>query len=542
MVKRESSGHDQQEDLLQAIDATRRIYSDGTRVRVESAAKLHPVGPENLAVTLDRLIDVYRWERDSQGNPMLIYTTLPKDWCRGLAASSWFRDRLRRVALVTAAPVLTREGELINTPGYHPTAEIYFEGSRIEPITGTQNLDRVLDTVMFKRTSDRAAALAFMLSVILKPWFPGRKPSMAIVANQAGAAKTTLFRVVATLDGEHYAVIPFTSRPGELEKPLATEYAAGSQAVLIDNLRTSEPFGYMVLESLLTSERYGHTKRNLLDYFKPSRLLCDIMPADADAWRGWLANEQKLSAATVARRVVAARTLWRKAVRWKLASENPFEGVKGGSQENESRKRFIDKATIQRVLEHAPDAELRLLIALSRYGGLRCPSEHLALRWTDIDRRRSVIVVRSAKTEHYGGHGSRQVPLFPELRPPLLDVFEQAEPGAEHVITRYREATQNLRTQFQRIIRRAGVEPWPRLWRNLRASRESELMRDYDLSTVCSWIGNSPTVAARHYATSIDRDADFRRAVGRAERHESGGGEGGLEAQQKAQQSTSART
>ena len=50
----------------------------------------------------------------------------------------------------------------------------------------------------------------------------------------------------------------------------------------------------------------------------------------------------------------------------------------------------------------------------------------------------------------------------------------------------------------------------------MRASRESELMREYDLATVCKWIGNSPAIAATHYATSIDLNADFKRASGQA--------------------------
>lgn len=50
-------------------------------------------------------------------------------------------------------------------------------------------------------------------------------------------------------------------------------------------------------------------------------------------------------------------------------------------------------------------------------------------------------------------------------------------------------------------------------------------MREYDLATVCKWIGNSPAVAARHYAMSVDLNADFARATGRNQ------------AQQKAQQS-----
>ncbi|HAI10814.1 MAG TPA: hypothetical protein DCM28_03865 [Phycisphaerales bacterium] len=272
---------------------------------------------------------------------------------------------------------------------------------------------------------------------------------------------------------------------------------------------------------------YGHTKRNLLDYFTAGRLLADITEADADAWRAWLVDNQGLSIATVARRVVAARTFWRKAIRWKLTNVNPFEGVHTGSQLNESRKHFVSADMIRSIIDSCPDVEWRLLIGLSRWGGLRCPSEHLSLTWADVDWNADTLRVRSIKTEHHDGHAVRIVPLFPELRDLLMDAFDAAEPGVEHVITRYRDKTQNLGTQFKRIIKRAGYEPWPRLWQNLRASRESELMRDYDLTTVCRWIGNSPAVAAKHYAMSIDLDADFRRAIGEKK------------AQQKAQQSPS---
>src|SRR6185295_7207846 len=60
---------------------------------------------------------------------------------------------------------------------------------------------------------------------------------------------------------------------------------------------------------------------------------------------------------------------------------------------------------------------------------------------------------------------------------------------------------------------------WPKLFHNLRASRQTELMREYDLATVCKWIGNSPAVAAKHYATSVDLNADFQRAIGQAQQN-----------------------
>jgi hypothetical protein len=66
-------------------------------------------------------------------------------------------------------------------------------------------------------------------------------------------------------------------------------------------------------------------------------------------------------------------------------------------------------------------------------------------------------------------------PHFPELRPYLEDVRELAPDDAVHVITRYRDPVQNLRTQLLRIVKRARVQPWPRLFQNLRSSRETEL-------------------------------------------------------------------
>ena len=85
---------------------------------------------------------------------------------------------------------------------------------------------------------------------------------------------------------------------------------------------------------------------------------------------------------------------------------------------------FISRVDAEQVIEACPNAEWRLIFALSRYGGLRCPSEHLALRWEDVDWERNRMTVRRPKTEHHPGGVSRTVPLFPELRPHLEEVWE----------------------------------------------------------------------------------------------------------------------
>jgi hypothetical protein len=72
---------------------------------------------------------------------------------------------------------------------------------------------------------------------------------------------------------------------------------------------------------------------------------------------------------------------------------------------------------------------------------------------------------------------------MPCLRTCLHELLGQAPDGAEFVISRYRLRTTNLRTQLRRIMDRAGLKPWPRLYQNLRASRASELSWDHPIKT-----------------------------------------------------------
>jgi hypothetical protein len=91
------------------------------------------------------------------------------------------------------------------------------------------------------------------------------------------------------------------------------------------------------------------------------------------------------------------------------------------------------------------------------------------------------------------------VPTFPELLPHLSEAFDRAVPGQEYVVTRCRDDGVNLRTQLERIIERAGRVPWPKLFHNLRASRQTELAERYPIHVVCAWLGNSAAVAKEHY-------------------------------------------
>ncbi|MEQ1905598.1 MAG: tyrosine-type recombinase/integrase [Pirellulaceae bacterium] len=267
-----------------------------------------------------------------------------------------------------------------------------------------------------------------------------------------------------------------------------------------------------------TKEVWSQVVRNLIEHFGSDRELTAVTEADAEDFKMFLVS-QKLAPTTVSKRLQFARMFFRAAKKRKLIAENPFAEVSAKAVMRQDRQRFITREETDRLMD-ACNPTWRVIVALSRYGGLRCPSEVLSLRWDDIDWAANRIVVRSPKTEHHVGKASRTIPLFKELLPILLEASELAPKGAVYVVDgRHRESANtaggwrncNLRTQFERIIRKAGLTPWPRLFHAMRASRETELAKDYPIHVFTAWLGNTPRIALKHYLQVTD--ADFERAA-----------------------------
>ncbi|EMI17381.1 phage integrase family protein [Rhodopirellula maiorica SM1] len=269
-----------------------------------------------------------------------------------------------------------------------------------------------------------------------------------------------------------------------------------------------------------TLKTYEKTRDNLVTHFGRRRLLRDITPTDAKKWRTWLKSHgnrrdkkqgrTSMAEDTVRRRTGMAKQFFDEAVERGIIESNPFDKLPTTTGGNSARQFFVTHQAIEKCIEQCPDVDWRTILALARYGGLRCPSELLRLRWCDVNLPEGRMVIHASKTEHHADGGVRVCPIFVELRP-YLEAAEAAAPdGTEYVINRYRSAAQNLRTQFEKIIKRAGLVPWPRLFQNLRASRETELMGMYPSKDVASWLGNTVTVAMKHYA--METEAAFKAA------------------------------
>jgi len=63
----------------------------------------------------------------------------------------------------------------------------------------------------------------------------------------------------------------------------------------------------------------------------------------------------------------------------------------------------------------------------------------------------------------------------------------------------------------ERIILKAGVQPWADLWQTMRRSCEKEWAMVYPQYAVSQWIGHSITVSGRHYVNAVP-DELFDRA------------------------------
>lgn len=377
----------------------------------------------------------------------------------------------------------------------------------------------------------------------------GRRPTIRLGKVSQRAAEGFKYRVEQLLESLHF------NRPMEadlaqwvkdLEPRMAKRLAAvgliaepeakaTTLGTFLDSWRAARKGDYKPA-SLIA---WGQVINALTKFMGAACPLVDVTPAKAEAFRQFMLSTG-LRATTIHKRLQHARMFFAHAQRQGLVAANPFEFVRHRPGDASERRAYVSVTDVQRAIEHAPNGTWRLLMALSRFAGLRVPSEALSLRWQDVDWERGRLTVPSPKTQHLAGRSYRVIPLFPALRPYLEAAWDEAPEGAEYVIPEeYRRRAQgpagwanaNLRTTLEKIIRRAGLSPWPRLWHSMRASCETDLAREFPLAVVAKWLGNTQAVAMRHYVDVTD--ADFERATG-------DGKSGPRKAAQKAAQHTHA--
>ncbi len=270
--------------------------------------------------------------------------------------------------------------------------------------------------------------------------------------------------------------------------------------------------------------------RDLLQYFGPDRDVAGITPGDAEDFKAWLLRRKSLrekdgrtlSPATVGKRIQSCRAIFRYAVKHQIIHRNPFTDIRLPKADVTARQRYIPVDVVEKLIEVAPSAEWRLLLAMARYLGVRVPSEPFSMTWEDVDWENRRLRIPSPKTAT-SGKSFRVVPLLPRVEQLLSEVWEEAEEGNPYIFAKLRQrdsikaaergfwAKMNLRQELLRLCRKAMIEPWPRLWQNLRSSAETDFSRQFPIHVAAAWLGNTQRVAVKHYLQVTD--ADYQRAI-----------------------------
>jgi len=199
------------------------------------------------------------------------------------------------------------------------------------------------------------------------------------------------------------------------------------------------------------------------------------------------------------------------------------------------------RAGRQPELRHVPGAALLLkdrsrfaslgrkglrgrLFAGERFGGLWCPSEVLSLEWRHVDWERGRLTVprprptATTARQVARSRSSRNCRRTGQKRLHLTEPGQTHVTGGDHLAKAngpngWKEC--NLRTTFDKLVKRAGLEPWPRLFHNLRLSRETELLEEFSVHVVALWMGHDAKVSLKHYAQMTEEH--FDRAASGAE-------------------------
>ena len=263
---------------------------------------------------------------------------------------------------------------------------------------------------------------------------------------------------------------------------------------------------------------WKQVERELLRHMPQGIALNEVTKGHAKAFHEAL-KKRELASLTVIKHVRIAKQIFEDACEWNKIPSNPFAGIKLAASIPRNNVE-VPRAVIDQLMPHL-DTTWQTIIALCRYGGLRCPSEVLSLKWSDIDWDKNRMAIPEPKVEHHEGRGVRICPIFPELLKHLDAAWDVARGKAVFVVglDSYRLAANtgtgwknaNLRTQLIKRLKKAGLSPWARLFHSMRASRQTELEREHPIHVVCNWLGNSPRVAQRSYL--LTTDSDFEKAI-----------------------------
>jgi len=212
------------------------------------------------------------------------------------------------------------------------------------------------------------------------------------------------------------------------------------------------------------------------------------------------------------------RAVWAWAQHHGMVSTNPFRAFHSRPLPTEPGH-HVTLAELDALLLYAPSDGWSCMFALCRLAGLRRDEartlpwsgkvrDHLGeYRQVGVDWETKRLHIVSTKNQRY-----RVVPMVGALEALLLEAHSKAGDGTGTITGL---SPNNLTRMGQRVVKAAGLEPWPKLYQSMRVSRENDWKLDgFAEATYAKWLGHSAAVSRQHYVSPTAEE--FAAASGRS--------------------------
>jgi putative DNA primase/helicase len=257
----EASWHAILESLDPEMPAVMLLHDKLVRATAEGALQAYDV--VNMQVLLSR---VARY-RSVSGKGDFVPQTPPRDVALAVvgADTSLYGD-VPRVDFVVDVPVVGSDGSLIERPGYHRNARLYYQPTMVVPPIDVSHVDDVeeardlimndlLGDFVFPK-DDGGASKANAAGLMLLPFareFIGDAPTPlhVIKAVDPGTGKSWLARVALAPGLGDPGFTPEISNADELRKNITATLARGGRAITFDNISKKLDSG--ILSMAITS-------------------------------------------------------------------------------------------------------------------------------------------------------------------------------------------------------------------------------------------------------------------------------------------------
>lgn len=201
------------------------------------------------------------------------------------------RWSLPELRVLRSSPTLTPAGEILRSPGWDRTSEIFMTSRRGYPVPTIpktpeqarellEPLLRLISGFPFAKEHHRSSALAAMFTAAARPAFP-TAPLFAFTSPTPGTGKSLLADLVSVVSvGAATPAFNLPNRPEEIDKTIFAAMLGGKDMFLLDNIAV--PLNSHKLCSVLTQETCA------------GRVLGVSSTAEVDTCVTWLATGNNL--------------------------------------------------------------------------------------------------------------------------------------------------------------------------------------------------------------------------------------------------------